>query len=586
VIEVPHSQNRSESTISIGRMICWAASILLAMLVLDAPVATAVTPADTAATLALLQADYELDSVLLHNAAASKSAAVAFAQNLGRECHGVLKGAPNDEGSQREQAPRARGEHQRSEIQLNEIEDEISRAAYAASYQPDRAAYETYIAKVEQLEWSNPEIGALIGFRAADYREDLTPLTANLCADMEAWAQSGFHLLSPATKAIEATQEARSEQARPKGSIDALLKADEGPAEQALLKRLHALEPRVLKALAGVEKAYPSLEQALGLPASPIEATRGKVLRRGTTKGGEAFIVRLEQPGNARDPHCRVQVSVELTKTSKPGASFDSDSSVCVSDHSGGQPSLGCGSGESIELAVPPSVRTVRLLLSNGRTVTSRVVLVPGRHADPGGVYVQSIRGYKPFPVSLTELDAHGKTVRVVKLAKSSRCRPQPAVQGPQFIDIAHGTTPEGEPFTIQGVLVHNGGQQPFFSLSVGADHETGQAEETVSGHTAPKAFERSLAYECAPHAYSIVYGILAPPGDSVLVRTAEGLVALTKVELAANLNSGGPLLYGAFKAAPSELIVRRADGSTLYTESLLTAAREEAEFCEGYAEG
>jgi hypothetical protein len=45
-------------------------------------------------------------------------------------------------------------------------------------------------------------------------------------------------------------------------------------------------------------------------------------------------------------------------------------------------------------------------------------------------------------------------------------------------------------------------------------------------------------------------------------------------------------LLYGVFRAVPSELIVRRSDGTTLYTESLSAKAREETEFCEGYAEG
>jgi hypothetical protein len=90
---------------------------------------------------------------------------------------------------------------------------------------------------------------------------------------------------------------------------------------------------------------------------------------------------------------------------------------------------------------------------------------------------------------------------------------------------------------------------------------------------------------ECQPHEFAIVYGILSPPGDSVLARTPAGLVPLTKVAIAADLHSGGPLVYGVFSTLPSELVVLRSDGSTLYSESLATKGKEEAEFCAGYAE-
>ncbi len=63
-------------------------------------------------------------------------------------------------------------------------------------------------------------------------------------------------------------------------------------------------------------------------------------------------------------------------------------------------------------------------------------------------------------------------------------------------------------------------------------------------------------------------------------------LVTLTKVPIAARLNSGGPLVYGVFAEIPSELVVRRRDGTVLYTESLAAKATEEAEYCAGYGEG
>ena len=90
----------------------------------------------------------------------------------------------------------------------------------------------------------------------------------------------------------------------------------------------------------------------------------------------------------------------------------------------------------------------------------------------------------------------------------------------------------------------------------------------------------------CPPHAFALVYGLLVSPGDSVLARTPKGLVPLAKQQLDPSMHAEGPLVYGAFSSLPSELIVRRSDGSTLSSESLVAKAKEDAEFCEGLAEG
>jgi hypothetical protein len=79
---------------------------------------------------------------------------------------------------------------------------------------------------------------------------------------------------------------------------------------------------------------------------------------------------------------------------------------------------------------------------------------------------------------------------------------------------------------------------------------------------------------------------VLKPPGATVLAREPSGTVALGTVAIPARLHAGGVLAYGVFTTPPSELIVRRADGTTLRTESLAAMNRENGEFCEGYAEG
>jgi hypothetical protein len=274
-------------------------------------------------------------------------------------------------------------------------------------------------------------------------------------------------------------------------------------------------------------------------------------------------------------------VSVEFETRTKHGIE-GSSSSLCLSTHDR-RPSTSCDDGaEELALGVPASVRTVRLRLSNGHTIDSRVIPVPARDGGPGGVYAFVVQSSMAFPVRLTELDAHGKALRTIELAKSRRCRHERSAAFPKFISLVHGTTPAGEPFTIQGAQFDFGGH-PGFSLELQA---TGRddTEETFTGQQ--RAFEFTLQSECAPHAYTIIYGTLAPPGDSVLAETSEGPVALTKVELDPSYHAKGPLFYGVYRTAPSALIVRRADGSTLYTESLVANAKEEAEFCEGYVEG
>ena len=44
-------------------------------------------------------------------------------------------------------------------------------------------------------------------------------------------------------------------------------------------------------------------------------------------------------------------------------------------------------------------------------------------------------------------------------------------------------------------------------------------------------------------------------------------------------------LVYGVFAVAPTELVIRRADGRTVYSESLAQRVAENTEFCEGFAE-
>lgn len=573
-----------------------SALLALALISSQVPASSAATPADTAATVAYLQAVYQLDRALIANVPASNAAAMNFAVNVGGECHGVLASAPSEGfDPSGPPTPRARGELQRSQLQMRTIQDELNRSFYAATYQPDRAAYAAYVAQVTPLNWTDPRIAALVRFDALGLQEEDTPIVSNPCSDMKTWQQSGYHALSPSSKAFQAAQQAKESGTLPTGSISALLEPSEGPAARTLLSRRHALRLKLATLIKPEVKAYGVLKRDLGVPEAPFEESEDEpVIGQGTTEAGDRYTVRRRSKPRNLESSCRRGVTVELQEASKNGiASHSSGGSICLSAPSNRRPSGECGEGvQEISAAVSPSVRSVRLRLSNGRTITSKVVRVPAREGGPGGVYVQAIRDsihlYKPYAVSLAELDRQGHVVRRVNLGYL-RCQPETGPQGPTFVTLASGTTPGGEPFSIQGVQVHFGKSESSFSLNLNAGarpHNEESSIITVGGPTArPKAFSWSLSDECQPHPFSVIYGTLAPPGISVLVRTPAGLVPLTEVQISASLGAEGPLFYGVFAEAPTELVVQGSNGTILYTESLVAAGREETEFCGGYVE-
>ena len=589
VSRLTRAQRRIGETLGRRRTACASALVTLLVAFAGGPASLAATPADTAATGAYLRADYELDRAVLANARASDSAVSTLAKVISGECPGVLAGVPNEELNPGSFTPRVRGERQREEMQFETIREEFAQAISAAVYKPDSAAIQAFVAQITPLSWSDPRIAALVHFDASSIQEDLVSVP-QVCADMRAWAQTGYHTLSPASRAFKAAQKARVTAPRPTGSIKALLQPYEDAAQRTLVRRTEALRSKTKEAFEEINSQYTHLQRALGLPESQPEVIEHqKVLGRGHTEAGETFVVRHESPRTRPEQNCQRSVSVELKTTSANGrSSSGSSGSVCLSERSRGQPPTQCGGGVwGITAAVPPSVWTVRLRLSSGRTLTSEVVRIPAREGGPGGVYVQSLRPHTPHAVSLTELDRRGKVVRVVKLTET-RCEVEGGPhEGPTFVPLANGSTPGGEPFRIEGVLVHAGHHQTFFNLSLEADVEGRTNESHAEGPIGQtrRPFSWSLTTGCPPHSFSIIYGTLAAPGVSVSALTPAGLIPLTEMQLAANLHAAGPLFYAALSTAPSELVVKGSNGQTLYTESVVAKAKEDREFCEGYGE-
>jgi hypothetical protein len=575
-----------------------------------APASAPASSADRAATHAYLQAGYEFTRAVVHNGPQAIAAVHALSGTLVVECPGVLAAAPQDEeavlgGSHQIGSPplsaRGRGEAQRRRHQLSTLEQELNAAFLAAAFQPDRQAIAAFKAASTRLHWSDPRVAAAVGAGADLLSALFEPRVSGVCADMRSWVASGYRTLSTATREYEAQQEeSLSLASRSSGaSANALLKRYEGPAERALIRRTRALARREIAGFGDSFSAAAKVGVKLGIKGlAPEVFERGAAVGHGRTLAGGRFVARVP-PADAHGGPCRHEVTIEYIPPSQHSlgtAIFtDSGSSRCIAAHSAApHPSVTCQEGRlSIESTTLLRTRSVRLLLGNGSSTTSPVIVIPAHLGGPARIYYQALRGSSSPPLSLTELDRRGRVLRVVRLPAVHACRKAPS-PAPDFRTIVRSATPDGTPFTITGASINLAGHAEF-SLSLRANQRDGLLEFAGSAsstggrggaqHSAIIS-EVGLQAGCSsPHQYGIVFAWLKAPGAAVLAQTPGGLVALQARKIPAALHAKGVVVYGAFAALPSELIVRAADGRTLAREDLSGRAREETEFCEGFAE-
>jgi hypothetical protein len=553
----------------------------------NAPIAAG-SSSDAQATHAYLIAQYKLVSAVLHEAAAVRGPQGDAAAQIARECGGALSGMPQPSVKLfPAPAPRARGENARLAHQQQTIEEELAAAIAKPADSLHRPAEEAYAAEVRQLSWSDPTIASLLRAATAARLEDISSPAPPFCADARAWAQSGYRALSAASREFDASRATREASAlqeeRPLGT---LLKPYEDASDRALVRKTSALELKLLASAGGAVQTDFRLRRILGFPHAASEEPKQQiVLGRGRTAAGTRFVVNSTSGLLGSLGSCHRSVSVSYSRPGGPPEVLIMgvpNNPICLSLPLERHPAVFCESGiETIQTAVPASVRSVRLVLADGRTIESRVLHVPRRSGGPAGIYAQEIRGSSSHAVSLVELDASHEVVLTLDLPRY-RCvkpREQPKFP-PGVVELATGHTPEGEPLTISTFGELDG--QPFLSVDTGVNPQLN--EITVGPHT-PKAFPWSLSIGCAPHPYAILYGILAPPGKSVTARTSQGAVALNVVPIEPHLRAKGPLVYGVFSVLPSELTVLGPNASTLYAENLQAQAIEAAQFCEGYAE-
>ncbi len=414
------------------------------------PVAAA-SSSDAQAIRAYLIAQYRLVTALLHDTAAARGAESAAAAQIARECSGVVSGMPQESSLTLFSAPspRARGENARLSQQKQTIDEELG----AAVDRPGgvyRQAEEAYAAEVRQLSWSNPAIASAVQAATTARLEGVSAPAPPFCADARTWAQSGYRALSAASREFEASRAARSSSDQgEERSLGTPLKPYENASDRALIRKTSAVENKLLATVSAAVQTVFRLDRIVGFPQAGTEEPKQINLAHGRTAAGTRFQVSSGSGLLGALGSCHRSVTVAYTRPGAPEVLIvgGPNNPICLSSPQYRHPALFCEVGiETIQTAVPASVRSARLVLADRRTIESRVVRVPRRDGGPAGIYAQEIRGSTSHAVSLVELNAGGGVVLTVELPRYHCVKPRKEPEElPTSTELASGRTPERE---------------------------------------------------------------------------------------------------------------------------------------------
>ena len=606
----------------------WAVLPALALLLAILPESAAAMSENAAATHAYLVATSSYEGTELSNQPQEIDAREAIAARISGECPGTLTNAPPHEevfgfgpvGSRPvepvSQAPsraRAEGETHRQSRQLSGLKLELSFALDNSRTQLDREALVALIGALTPLKWSDPEITSLVQLVVGVAKEELETPAPPVCDDMKSWVGSGYKKLTTASREFESRSEAllkRSfeivalSEVIPRQSFPEVLAPYENASDRALVRHSEALNRQLQKSSDTQAAVLKRLEAAVGLPPTKLEnrklpRKKPVVIGRGKTAAGGSFVATAERSSRmSRELACNVFVT--FTEPSRPAIGLDellSDEGTgrCLSrSHVDPDPTVNCSSGLlTVEANLLAATRGVRLRLSDGNTITSPAILVPARLGGPVGLYYQVVRGPSPIPVSLTELDAQGATLAVLKLPAVVECTKHPIKYFPDgIVRLVHESPPQMPAFTIRAERYRKLGVVHFElkleesneELILG--HGSGGLEANIAIPRGWRVIQPDASSGCQPQPYVIIYGLLKAPEDTVLARVAGTLVPLRQVVIPAHLHAGGVLIYGELSPLPTELLVRDASGRTIDRVNLAEAAKSDTETCEGEAEG
>ena len=538
----------------------------------------AVRSPDTHTAEAYLRRTHAFDRTALANLAAGTAAAAAWRAMLERECAGVAAGAP-DIAALGRGAPLTASEQLREIRETAAMTSEIIDGSVVAELAPDRRAALSAARALARLHWSDRRLRRLARLEVAELRAEFATPAPNVCADLRAWAASGFRTLPHATiQRFGGGGEGHE-------LLAVALERDGIAAVKTLARRTRRLEETLTRHIGAGIAPLGHLITVLGFPESQPasnapEEPPGTVIGRGTSAIGGSFVVGVSKP-QPREA-CGVTLSINEANGSGSSASSECLPNTAVAPHA----SVTCEQGTlRIVALLPGAVNSASVTLSDGSAIVSPVFAVPAADGGPLGVYYQALRGPSPIPVSLVERGAHEEVLGVVPLARVVECtsHPRKLLPGGRRV-LARGSTPGGGPaFTISGehfkLLGHVGFELAVHVAGSGGAGGGGAGGGAIQpperpgaglgpGAGADASFSWTVSGDCARHPYAIVYGLLRR-GRIAFARTAHGERALRVAAIPRGLGAHGELVYIALTRLPQALIVRDRSGHTLHTDSL-----------------
>jgi hypothetical protein len=200
---------------------------------------------NAAATRAYVKANYALAQAARANLASSKAAITSLGSTVAGECPRVAAEAPQDHNAE-------------------QLSNEVVGALEVVAYQPDRESMLAFARAVRGLRWSNRKLTHAVHAYATKLEGFPTLAVPPICADVEAWAATGYRTLSASTVAFDKGFYAYDLEAE-EVSLR-LLRPYESATEASLVRQTQRLEEPLAEFEAEAVSDYTEILDSLKLP--------------------------------------------------------------------------------------------------------------------------------------------------------------------------------------------------------------------------------------------------------------------------------------------------------------------------------
>jgi hypothetical protein len=200
---------------------------------------------DSAATRAYVKANYTLVSVARANLAAAQAAITSLGATVAGECPLVAVDAPQNH-------------------EAEQLSNEVVGALEVAAYQPDKTSMVAFAHTIRGLHWSNRRLTHMVDTYATKLEGFATLAAPNICADVKAWAATGYSTLPASTVAFDKGFYAYGIEAE-EVSLR-LLRPYESATEASLLRQTKRLEEPLAEFEAEAVSDYSEILDSLKLP--------------------------------------------------------------------------------------------------------------------------------------------------------------------------------------------------------------------------------------------------------------------------------------------------------------------------------